>query len=232
MHYRKIYSQHYGEIPKGYHIHHIDGDHSNNCIENLKCVSIQEHYDIHYSQGDYGACWAMSITGHISLTVEERSELSYLQQISLIKEGKHPWQTREDGSSQSLDNRDITIEAVGNKQRELVFSGKHHFLSINRDPNMEQKRSETVKKKYEDPIFKETMRKASLGRTWKLDPETAKKVSSHITPFTSETAKICKDTIWINDGIKNKRIKKTNEIPEGFTKGRKFVPWNKRSNIQ
>lgn len=53
--YRKIYEQHYGPIPKDsdgrtYEIHHIDGDHSNNDPSNLKCVSIQEHYDIHHSQ--------------------------------------------------------------------------------------------------------------------------------------------------------------------------------------
>jgi len=52
--YRKIYEQYYGPIPRdeqgrSYEIHHIDGNHSNNDPTNLKCVSIQEHYDIHYS---------------------------------------------------------------------------------------------------------------------------------------------------------------------------------------
>jgi len=33
--YRKIYEQHHGiKIPKGYHIHHIDGNHNNNEILN------------------------------------------------------------------------------------------------------------------------------------------------------------------------------------------------------
>jgi len=59
--YIKIWKQNYGEIPKDsdgrtYEIHHIDGNHSNNCIENLNCISIKEHYDIHYKNGDYGAC--------------------------------------------------------------------------------------------------------------------------------------------------------------------------------
>lgn len=170
MHYRKIYQQYYGEIPKGYHIHHIDGNRSNNCIENLKCVTSKEHYDIHYSQGDYGACWAMSITGHISLTVEERSELSR-------KQVQYQW-----------DNH-----------REKMLAGRR-----NRDDS------------------------CLIGRTWKLDTETAKKVSLSLTPFTSDTANICKNTIWINDGNKNKRINKNKLIPEGFTKGRKFVPWNKK----
>lgn len=48
----------YGEIPKDdqgrpYEIHHIDGNRKNNAIENLMCLSIEDHYRIHYSQCDY-----------------------------------------------------------------------------------------------------------------------------------------------------------------------------------
>jgi hypothetical protein len=96
---------------------------------------------------------------------------------------------------------------------------------------MDIKKSKSLKERYKDPNFKEYKRQSSLGRTWKLDPETAAKVSSYIKPFTSETADICKYTIWINDGIKNKRIKKDQEIPEGYTKGRLFTPWNKGKRI-
>ena len=64
--YRKIYKRHYGPIPKDnqgrtYDIHHKDGNRSNNSIDNLVALSIQEHYDIHYSQGEYGACYAISV---------------------------------------------------------------------------------------------------------------------------------------------------------------------------
>ena len=43
--YRKIYENHYGTIPKdengrSYEIHHIDVNHSNNDLHNLKLVSI------------------------------------------------------------------------------------------------------------------------------------------------------------------------------------------------
>ena len=44
------------ENGRSYEIHHIDGNHANNDIENLMCISIDEHYQIHYDQGDYGAC--------------------------------------------------------------------------------------------------------------------------------------------------------------------------------
>ena len=45
--HRAVYSYYCGEIPEGYVIHHIDRNKSNNNIENLQCVTIQEHSDIH-----------------------------------------------------------------------------------------------------------------------------------------------------------------------------------------
>ena len=64
--YRKIYENHIGVIPKEpngrtYEIHHLDGNHSNNDPLNLKAVTLQEHYDIHYAQGDWGACMLMKL---------------------------------------------------------------------------------------------------------------------------------------------------------------------------
>ena len=35
------------KIPYGWHIHHLDGDHTNNSRDNLVCVSPQMHYEIH-----------------------------------------------------------------------------------------------------------------------------------------------------------------------------------------
>lgn len=77
--HRRIYEHHFGPIPKGYHIHHIDGNHSNNHIDNLQCITAQEHYNIHKDQGDYGCCWAMIRTGHLKLSDEERSDLAKKQ---------------------------------------------------------------------------------------------------------------------------------------------------------
>ena len=77
--YRRIYENHFGPIPKdedgrSYEIHHIDGNHSNNDPINLKCVTIQEHYDIHYSQGDWNACFIMA--ARIDLSPNKKSDLS------------------------------------------------------------------------------------------------------------------------------------------------------------
>ena len=63
--YRRIYEKHKGPIPKdnygkSYDIHHIDGNKKNNNINNLVALSLQEHYNIHYKQGDWGACLVIS----------------------------------------------------------------------------------------------------------------------------------------------------------------------------
>lgn len=65
-----------------------------------------------------------------------------------------------------------------------------------------------------------------IGRKWKLRPEIAEKVTKHLVPFNSDTARVCQGTIWINDGRVNKRI--SGEIPEGWTRGRLFTPHNKK----
>lgn len=41
--HRLIWIKEYGEIPKGYVIHHIDGDKTNNNLSNLECISLSEH---------------------------------------------------------------------------------------------------------------------------------------------------------------------------------------------
>lgn len=46
--YRKLWEKLNGKkIPLSYHIHHIDNDKTNNSIENLLCVSPEEHFEIH-----------------------------------------------------------------------------------------------------------------------------------------------------------------------------------------
>ena len=49
MNYRKFYSDYFGiKIPKGYVIHHIDGDRSNNDIYNLLLLPQKLHSKYHF----------------------------------------------------------------------------------------------------------------------------------------------------------------------------------------
>jgi hypothetical protein len=121
--YRKIYKQHFGPIPKDsqgrtYEIHHIDGDHTNNDISNLQCVSIQEHYDIHYAQGNYGACYGISV--RMKSSPEELSELARKLAFKRIEDGIHPFQNPE--------NQKKGVEAANIVNKKKIADGTHNLL--------------------------------------------------------------------------------------------------------
>lgn len=120
--YRKIYENHYGEIPVdsngiSYDIHHIDGDHSNNDPNNLIALTLQEHYNIHYSQGDFIACTL--ITRKLKIDKEENSKLLSLANKKRVLENKHNFQKRKDGSS-------LASDRVKNGTHPLLGKGLSH----------------------------------------------------------------------------------------------------------
>lgn len=90
--YKRIYKKHYGPIPidcqgRSYEIHHIDGNHTNNDPSNLKAITIQEHYDIHYQQGDWYAC--LRIAERMNKSPQEISELARQSNLKRMKENRH-----------------------------------------------------------------------------------------------------------------------------------------------
>lgn len=135
--YRKIYEQHHGSIPRDdegrkYEVHHIDGRRTNNDPTNLVCVSIQEHYDIHYAQQDWGAC--LRIAEKMKLSSEELSELARRNANKLVEQGTHPFLG---GSVQRRTNakrvEEGTHNFLGSKQsrnvqQARIQKGTHHFL--------------------------------------------------------------------------------------------------------
>ena len=138
--YRKIYEQHYGPIPKDeegrtYDVHHIDGDHNNNEPSNLKAVSLQEHYNIHETQGDIGACRAIRLRmKKEDIDKQILSELSSRIQRERIENGTHNFLDREDAKRRAK----IRIEKGEHPflqkdfqkkiQDDLVKNQKHHLL--------------------------------------------------------------------------------------------------------
>ena len=92
--YRQIWIDHNGPIPydeqgRSFEIHHINGNHDDNRLENLQCVSIQEHYDIHLRQCDYAAC--ILLAERMNKSGEELSRLSKANAELRVKSGTHPW---------------------------------------------------------------------------------------------------------------------------------------------
>ena len=132
--YRKIYEGHNGPIPKDtngrtYDIHHIDGNRKNNHPDNLIAVSVQEHYDIHYSQGDYGACYKIAIH-NMKLSPDELSALSRNAQKKLVDAGTHIFLGGE--VSRAINTKRVENGSHnflgGELQRERARNGTHPFL--------------------------------------------------------------------------------------------------------
>ncbi len=48
--HRAVWEYYNGEIPSGYHVHHKDGDKSNNAIENLELKTKHDHLSEHMAQ--------------------------------------------------------------------------------------------------------------------------------------------------------------------------------------
>jgi hypothetical protein len=142
-HYRKLWIEAYGPIPvdedgRSYEIHHIDGNRNNNALENLMCVSIQEHYDIHYKQQDWKACYkiAQRMLNNPEVLRETASILATKENEKRVREGTHPFLRRSDGSSRSKDrvlNGTHNLLGDNNPSKRRVEDGTHHLLKQNRN---------------------------------------------------------------------------------------------------
>ena len=111
----RVYLSHHGEIPKDsdgriYDIHHIDGDHENNDIDNLVALSIQDHYDVHYQRGDWAAC--MAIRMRMDLDPNAASDLMKRR----YEEGTHPVQTMSEEQHREISS--LGGQAIMKKLRE------------------------------------------------------------------------------------------------------------------
>lgn len=92
INYRHIFIKNYGPIPidsdgRPYDIHHIDGNHQNNDPTNLQAVTLQEHYNIHFSLGQYNAC--QMIAHRMNLSKHEISQIAVLANQKRVADGSH-----------------------------------------------------------------------------------------------------------------------------------------------
>ena len=129
--YRKIYEQYYGPIPKDetgrtYEIHHIDGNRLNNDIANLQCVTIQEHYNIHYNNGDYAAC--ILIANSMKLSAKEKSKLMTLENQKRIKHGTHNFVGSSNPSHERVANGTHNLLGKNNPTHKRIVDGTFHLM--------------------------------------------------------------------------------------------------------
>jgi hypothetical protein len=133
--YRKVYISNFGELPKdedgrSYEIHHIDGNPNNNDISNLIAITIKEHYDIHYTQGDWAAC--SLIASRLKLSPEEKSNLAKLANKKRIDNGTHMFldknfQSNAAKKSWESDSHKDHCKLLSTIQNDKVSNGTHNF---------------------------------------------------------------------------------------------------------
>jgi hypothetical protein len=116
--YRRVWERQHGPIPPGYHIHHVDGDRKNNDVSNLACVSPDEHYDIHFRQGDLSACYILN-ANRKRWDPEKTSQLSKAVQRRRLDEGTHNFLDPEQHRATGDNNRRL--------QNAKVAKGEHHW---------------------------------------------------------------------------------------------------------
>jgi len=128
--YRKIWEDTYGPIPvdesgKSYEIHHINGDHDDNRLENLSCISIDDHFDIHWSQGDIMAAYA------ISRRMNWRPDINDVQKKILSEQAKTAALKRVAEGTHNFLGGQLQKEHQARRKE----SGTHNF--VNSNPNFE-----------------------------------------------------------------------------------------------
>ena len=138
INYRKIYENHYGSIPKdeqgrSFQIHHIDSNPNNNNIENLLCLSIEDHFQLHLSKGEYAAARLLAL--QMKRDPKEISELSKKivaeTNNRMIQDGTHPWLGPNNNQKKNADAIAIGshhwLGPENNKRR--IEAGTHPFIN-------------------------------------------------------------------------------------------------------
>lgn len=175
--YRRLWRKHYGPIPvdeegRRYELHHIDGNRNNNTIENLMCVSAEEHLKIHELQGDHAAC--LMLADRLKLSPELKSKYASASNAKRLLEGTHPFQ---DPKLRARTIRD-------NEKR--VKNGTHPFLRHNRDPAWQEQANTTYAQRHN--------RSKLVKQTW--EDYKAKGLSGRTLKGSAMGASKTKNTKW------------------------------------
>lgn len=93
--HKQIWKNYNGKIPKDelgrpYDVHHINGNRKDNRIENLQCLSMRDHYELHMSKGDWAD--AYRVAKRLGLMIDEPIDLLSWTNKKRLEKGTHPFQ--------------------------------------------------------------------------------------------------------------------------------------------
>jgi hypothetical protein len=186
--YRKLWTDTFGIIPKdingrSFEIHHIDKNRKNNNIDNLQCVSILEHFQIHYNSGDFGAAYL--IGKRMELPVDYLSKI----QIGIKRPGIGG---RKKGCIAWNKNKKIHSEEQKSKWS-LERQGKRYSSKITKETAIEIKNLfKTNPKLYNIGTISKNGKKLTYERLF------AKKFASNYNLTELGLLKIIRGETWTN----------------------------------
>ena len=154
----------YDSFGQRYEIHHIDGDQSNNSIENLECISIREHFQRHFDKEEYMQAWAVMSR----MKKEARSEEEYFSVAKLASNSR-------DNSKLGFSIPEIKQKMIS-LQSERIKNGSFHLLGgeIQRKSNKERIKNKThnfIQPEFKDFMSKENKKRLKDGTHPFLNPE-------------------------------------------------------------
>ena len=221
MNYRKLWEDANGPIPtdelgRSYEIHHIDGNRKNNCLSNLMCVSLDEHYEIHSKQyletgsrKDLAA--ARILAGKLGKRADE------LRGYTLSKRTREKISKKLKGVSHS------------EERRKSIRMGRKNGKSCV-TPEAIEARKRGMKQYYKDASeeeLRERWDKISEAHKGKvLKEETKEKLAKHNAKHSDEV--VLQIAKMIEDGVRYKVISETFGISQAqitAIKQRKTYKW-------
>lgn len=220
-HYRKVWEEYNKRtIPKGYHIHHIDGNHENDDPSNLMCVSAEEHFMLHLLRGDQVALYGKFIQGASDAEKkggskskprwnegDKKKNLSISLKESYKKRGGSPLK----GRTVSEETRKKMSEAsVGEKN---AMYGKTHTLEV-------KKKLSDIGKKLtgeKNPFYG----KKHSKKTKEMLSQNAKERVGVLNGMYGRSAVKEQNLKWYTNGIDTIYVSEGTQ-PEGFQRGRKL----------
>ena len=173
------------------------------CVTKIDSSDVEQISSLYQSKKEE----ISNLMGKINLGRFDRHDESKKEEIRMraknARKGKCPVRL--------IDTGEIVIIEAKN-----FDSAIHQYIATN------QKRSEETKRKMSEKSNVDA--KGTPYRNLETGQIKYFKLGSKIpegwVPGTGLNAEHTKNTIWINDGKKNKRIKENEEIPQGFMKGR------------
>lgn len=139
MQHRKVWIEHNGPIPEGYHIHHIDGNKLNNNIENLMLVDPLTHKRMHSGfKMINGIIWKPCLKCGKLKQLERDFDTNKNGYVSWCKKCNKTYKRTYSREYRKKYNQDDK-KKVRYKQSEYYLKNKDYIAQLQRDKNNKKK---------------------------------------------------------------------------------------------